>query len=239
MIHPILYYMVIYFLLGGIGMYLASRKLDATTQNQRWLKYVVYILIISSVIGSILLEKFLFITVIITVMGGYELVNVLRSSGKHRWVIITTIAGYILLSTGLILFSLRFSQNLLLFINLQVFTFDGFSQIFGQLFGRHPLIPQISPGKTIEGLVGGSVVCLLSAMLARNWVSFPLLTACVVGLTTAVLAFSGDVLASYLKRYCSVKDYSTLLPGHGGFLDRFDSLIMTGMGYVCLLWTFK
>jgi phosphatidate cytidylyltransferase len=235
MIHPIYYYILVYLLLGAMGMALANRKANQAVRQQRWLKYCTYILIVGSILGGIFLEKFFLLTGIIAIMGFWEIIKA-GSNFSQRFLAVSVIFIYALIALGLVFFSLQFNQKFLLFIYFQVFTFDGFSQIAGQLFGRHPLIPQISPSKTVEGLAGGIIFCLLSAILAKDWVGFSGQTALIWGLITSVLAFIGDTLASYVKRLCHIKDYSNLLPGHGGFLDRFDSLMMTGMGYVCLLY---
>lgn len=233
MIHPIYYYICVYLILGAVGMYLANRKANQLVRKQRWLKYCTYIVIVGSILGGIFLEKFFLLTGVIAIVGFFEIIQALSLSPK-RLLNFSVIFVYILIACGLVLFSLHLKKDFLLFIYFQVFTFDGFSQITGQLFGRTQLMPQISPGKTVEGLIGGITFCLLSAVLAKDWVGFSLPNVLALGLFTGVLAFSGDTLASYVKRLCHLKDYSNLLPGHGGFLDRFDSLMMTGMGYVCL-----
>ena len=112
--------------------------------------------------------------------------------------------------------------------------FDGFCQITGQLFGKHPLAPKISAAKTVEGLAGGWLFCLIAAVLAANWISISFPVAIFYGMLTAFSAFAGDMLASWYKRKVNVKDYSNWLPGQGGFLDRFDSFLMSGLLYYLL-----
>jgi len=235
MIHPIYYYILIYLLLGAIGMALANRKANQAVHQQRWLKYCTYIVIVASILGGIFLEKLFVLTSIIALVGLFEIIKALSLSPKILFAL-GIIFIYIMIAFGLIFFSLHFKKDFLLFIYFQIFTFDGFSQITGQLFGKTKLIPKISPGKTVEGLMGGTIFCLLSAVLAKDWVGLSLHFVMIWGLFTAILAFSGDTLASSVKRFCNIKDYGNLLPGHGGFLDRFDSLMMTGMGYACLVY---
>ena len=107
-----------------------------------------------------------------------------------------------------------------------VVMFDAFSQVSGQLIGRHKLMPRISPAKTVEGLVGG---VLVTGLAAWWWYDAALLMppmAYARLVASAVLgAWLGDTVASWWKRRCGIKDYSTLLPGQGGMLDRFDSFI--------------
>jgi len=97
----------------------------------------------------------------------------------------------------------------------------------GRLFGRHKLHPAVSPNKTWEGFAGGAVGSVAGMFIAR-WVAFPALTTvdCIVlGLLGAVLGPLGDLCESLLKRAHGVKDSGTLIPGHGGLLDRVDALL--------------
>jgi phosphatidate cytidylyltransferase len=231
--HPIFIYIAVFLCLGGIGMYAANRQVDAETSQQRWFKFLTYIAIVSSAIASIWLDRFYLTAILIAAIGLGEIIRVLAASPRRSFQLLV-LGIYLAIAASLIVFSIVFERFFLLFIYFQVFTFDGFSQVAGQLVGKRKLLPHISPGKTLEGLIGGIVFCLIAAMLARDWVGFSLSTALLMGMTTALLAFMGDVLASYLKRRCQVKDYSNLLPGHGGVLDRFDSLMMVGTGYVLL-----
>lgn len=98
---------------------------------------------------------------------------------------------------------------------------------FGRLFGRHKLAPAISPGKTWEGVAGGVFLVLLvgaiaapTFMASRHWVMWMLLLALL-----AAVSVIGDLYESLLKRQAGVKDSGRLLPGHGGLLDRLDSLL--------------
>jgi phosphatidate cytidylyltransferase len=103
---------------------------------------------------------------------------------------------------------------------------DGFSQVVGQLFGRRQLAPRISPAKTVEGLVGGLVAALaVAAALRVSLLPLPLPQALALALATGLAGLAGDLAASWVKRRAAIKDYSAALPGQGGFLDRFDSLL--------------
>ena len=110
---------------------------------------------------------------------------------------------------------------------------DVFAYFVGRLFGKHKLIPEISPKKTIEGSVGGAVFCVIAAILYAlviervmpdvDSVSIPAFA--LAGLVLGVVSQIGDLILSTVKRRYGVKDYGFLLPGHGGILDRFDSVI--------------
>lgn len=137
------------------------------------------------------------------------------------------IAAYAVFSVLFILFS-TLSKPHIYFCFFVVTIFDAFSQISGQLMGKKKLIPSISPQKTINGLIGGAGFALLGAAFLRPLVGVSVPTALFFALIIVIFALAGDLAASFYKRKHGVKDFSNLLPGHGGFLDRFDSLIPGG-----------
>jgi phosphatidate cytidylyltransferase len=108
---------------------------------------------------------------------------------------------------------------------------DSFAYFTGVFFGRHKLIPEISPKKTIEGSIGGIVFCVASFVvfgliiggMTGSTPNYLVLGA--LGFLVAVVSQLGDLLASLIKREHDVKDYSNIFPGHGGVMDRFDSVI--------------
>lgn len=128
--------------------------------------------------------------------------------------------------------------------------------IFGVLFGKHKLAPVISPNKTVEGAIGGVfggivgaglVFFLFEALPLMNvhWfkagipLSMPMKIICylLMGIFGSICTQIGDLLASYVKRHCGIKDYSHLLGSHGGFMDRFDGIMLNSV-FVAVIWTF-
>ncbi len=135
--------------------------------------------------------------------------------------------GYISLSLGLLV-QLRF-QSLLLPLILLLFIWmnDTLAYLTGSLFGKTKFIPSISPNKTIEGTFGGFIFTLAFAFTwgyFTNW--FPVWQWICLGLIASVIGTLGDLAESKLKRMAGIKDSGTLMPGHGGALDRFDSLLL-------------
>lgn len=115
----------------------------------------------------------------------------------------------------------------LLMLLLLVWGADTGAYCAGKLFGRHKLIPGVSPGKTLEGLAGGVLTCLLIGAVAGFWRELPmpaLVYLMALSLLTCLAAVFGDLFESMFKRERGIKDSGRLLPGHGGVLDRIDSL---------------
>jgi phosphatidate cytidylyltransferase len=108
-----------------------------------------------------------------------------------------------------------------------VMTSDTFAYFTGSAFGRHKLAPLVSPGKTIEGLAGGLIGGVVAALLVRRFglPGIPLAAAIALGIVVAVFGVVGDLVESLMKRWSGVKDSGHLFPGHGGMLDRLDSLL--------------
>lgn len=117
------------------------------------------------------------------------------------------------------------NAKLLLFLVIVDQLNDVLQYCFGKLFGRHKIAPAISPNKTWEGFVGGTLS--VTAIGAGLWwtTPFTIPAAALIALTIALLGFAGGLVFSAIKRDLGVKDYGTMIGGHGGMLDRMDSLI--------------
>lgn len=113
-------------------------------------------------------------------------------------------------------------------ILLSAFGTDIFAYFTGYLFGKHKLCPNLSPKKTIEGAVGGTIGGAACCALFGYFVLPDIWVHClIIGLIGAVLSQCGDLTASLYKRKMGIKDYGNLIPGHGGIMDRFDSVLFT------------
>ncbi|MBN2768710.1 MAG: phosphatidate cytidylyltransferase [Campylobacterales bacterium] len=104
---------------------------------------------------------------------------------------------------------------------------DVFQYVCGKLFGKKKIVPKVSPGKTTEGFLGALVLTTIMAILLRYLTPFNLFESIFAGLIIASAGFIGDVVVSMLKRDVGVKDSSNMIAGHGGMLDRLDSLTYT------------
>ena len=124
---------------------------------------------------------------------------------------------------------------------------DTFAYLTGMLFGKHKLVPNLSPKKTVEGAIGGIIGSMLLGAI-YTYIVFNKLTddiymssvrvsiGCGVG---SIISMIGDLTASGIKRNYDVKDYGNIIPGHGGILDRFDSVIFTAPALYFILNLFR
>jgi len=124
-------------------------------------------------------------------------------------------------------FPQKLSAHLLSFFFLVIMGSDTGAYYVGRTFGKHKLAPKISPGKTWEGVAGGLIAGLLMATLAHYWFfrELPLKWTLPLAVVMVVLGIVGDLTESALKRSAGAKDAANILPGHGGILDRLDSLL--------------
>lgn len=134
---------------------------------------------------------------------------------------------YIPLSLGTLAQLYMMNTKFPLLLILLIWVNDTMQYIVGSLLGKTPMAPIISPKKTWEGTIGGSAICVLVAFIASflikdisriNWL--------LLGFCASVVGTLGDLLESKLKRTAQIKDSGTFMPGHGGVLDRFDSLLL-------------
>lgn len=129
-------------------------------------------------------------------------------------------------------------SKLVFFLLLVVWLGDSGAYYVGKKLGKHKLSPRISPKKTVEGLVGGITTSVIAAVVIHFtfFRSFPLVHAIIAGIILSFAGVVGDLAESMWKRSADVKDSGTLIPGHGGFLDRFDSILFTAPILYCY-WT--
>jgi phosphatidate cytidylyltransferase len=131
-----------------------------------------------------------------------------------------------------------------MFIYLLIFigawTTDIFAYFTGFFFGKHKLIEDVSPKKTIEGSVGGTIFCALAFVLTGIIVdaffegNANLVFLAISGICISVIAQVGDLIMSVIKRHYGIKDYGKIFPGHGGMLDRFDSILAVSLGVAAM-----
>jgi phosphatidate cytidylyltransferase len=116
--------------------------------------------------------------------------------------------------------------NIFLYLVLLVSVMDIFAYIGGNIFGKKKIAPTISTGKTIEGTLIGLFFSTLTSVLIKDLIDINFLFSLIFGFTIGLFSFFGDLLESFFKRRIGIKDSGKFIPGHGGFLDRFDGYIL-------------
>lgn len=119
-----------------------------------------------------------------------------------------------------------FKSNTLIGLFILIWASDSWAFILGKLFGRRKLFEKISPNKTIEGFVGSLILTSVSGgFIGQKYLALSIIEGVFLGGLTVCIATFGDLFQSMLKRASNVKDSGNILPGHGGILDRFDSIL--------------
>lgn len=145
---------------------------------------------------------------------------------------------FIGLSFNLIIIIRNQDINYIIYLLLITTITDTFALFTGLLVGEHKLSPIISPKKTIEGLIGGVIMGTFVASAFYTTVINPNASLLLIGSITLILSLVGqlgDLVFSSIKRYYGVKDFADLIPGHGGILDRFDSLIFVTLAFIIII----
>lgn len=128
----------------------------------------------------------------------------------------------------LISFNFDIGSSLIWILFICTWSSDTFAYFVGVAIGSHKLASSISPNKTVEGFIGGVLGTTAMAILVGHvFFNFPLIEMAILGFVLAIVATLGDLVESVFKRFAGVKDSGILLPGHGGMLDRFDSIFYT------------
>jgi phosphatidate cytidylyltransferase len=155
-----------------------------------------------------------------------EISNMKATAGSvyilNLYSIITSLSFFLFL----FLLITNFSQAFLISVIFIIWLFDTFSYLGGKLIGGIKLMPKISSGKTISGLISGILFTLFLSEIFFNLFLINMKLSIFYVLFIIILSFTGDTLVSLLKRYAAIKDSGKIMPGHGGLLDRFDSFIM-------------
>lgn len=240
-------------IMGGIPLmllvayvaYIGSKEYVTILKNKGFFPFL-HLIILADICFVILtaLKRFDLVPAILTLgtIGAFSLV---LWKGRQPYIanVATTILGfiyggwlpcYIILlrqidQDSLGLFTVRFNAGLgfLVMLFFTILITDVGAYYFGSKFGKRPLAPVISPKKTIEGCIGGTVMALLTALFIGWLIHIEWYQSLIAGFLITTFAQIGDLAESLIKRDAGVKDSGNSLPGHGGFLDRADSYLFS------------
>ena len=200
------------------------------------LSYIFLGFVIFSNLLNINLEIILIISLFIF-LGSLVFINKRKYHYKDAFFIIGLILFIGLTFEKIILIRNENLFKLLYLIVIAVIT-DTFALLVGTKFGKHKLAPNISPNKTIEGLVGGVIFGTLFGSLVYIFLVGEIKNILLIIIITLILSLIGefgDLIKSTIKRYEDVKDFSNLIPGHGGVMDRVDSLMFITLMYTVII----
>jgi phosphatidate cytidylyltransferase len=145
-----------------------------------------------------------------------------------------TIAGYIyIINFFTLLAFIREWENgsrLILLVFIIAWFSDTFAYYVGRKLGKRKLCPEVSPKKTVAGFIGGTIGSVIGVILWSNFIvemNSVWYVLILFGVVAGIISQIGDLVASLIKRHTGLKDYGNIIPGHGGILDRFDSILFT------------
>jgi len=236
-------------LIGGLKEF-TNLFNESTVKPNRWLSYSVSLLLF---VAAFLIAKkdiepryFLILLPLFLVIMAAELY---RKKEKPVENIAVTIFSILYLAVPLALINfLVFSEilnnnsytpNLLIALFVLIWVYDSGAYLFGVSMGKHRLFERISPKKSWEGAIGGTLVAILASYFISGFIpEIKLVHWIVISILTVVSSTFGDLTESMFKRYFGIKDSGNILPGHGGVLDRFDSLFFAAPVIVTYLKVF-
>ena len=174
---------------------------------------------------------FLFLPLRIALAGDTE--NFLERAAKMQWGLMLCV--YCLSHAPALLILTSGGARLLLYLAIVDQSSDVFQYCWGKLAGRHRIVPQVSPNKTVEGTIGGGLSAIALGVALRVLTPFSVTAAALLSLVIVVAGFAGGLAMSAIKRDRGIKDYGAIIPGHGGVLDRIDSLCFAAPAFFHLV----
>ncbi len=246
---PVLYFsntVVICVALAAVTAICLWEMLKCIGANKLYISAPLYIFGVASPFMVRYMENLYHFAIIAFICGAFYLMYLftlaIMSHGKIKFsdaATIFTVSVYIIAALDSIIYIRDFGDTgkyIYLLIFLGAWMTDIFAYFTGVFFGRHKLIPDVSPKKTVEGSIGGTVFCAVSFVVlgivtdAFFGTDANIIFLAVGGVIAALIAQIGDLIMSVIKRHYGIKDYGKLFPGHGGMLDRFDSVLAVSLG---------
>lgn len=234
-------------LLMALSVFFSVKEMAQLSQNNT-IQYVWYIplllcfsIILFTVFGAqkLDLSKLIFIW-IIQMISLFVSYTSLRKRSK-----INNVSTSIYLFLPLMALAIWFNQSqkssfeYLLLYFITIWIYDSMAYLVGKKFGKRPVFPKVSPKKTIEGTIGGIILTItIIFLIKRHLLDIPE-NVVLISLVVIFFGIFGDFVESYMKRKLSIKDSGNLIPGHGGILDRMDSIYLSVLPYLILISLFR
>lgn len=243
----------IFILIGGLPLYIAEIVILAIALREFYkafnakdihpIQNIGYIFVAYLALKNIVNLGIEYTYVVIFALFIYSITYILRCKNNIIDIAITFFSiFYVAISIDFIVLTINSFEKGTIYvwtIFIVAFLTDTFAYFTGYLFGKHKLIPKVSPKKTIEGSIGGVVGSTIGCIVFGYLFNLDMTAMIIIGSIGSVIAQFGDLFASSIKRYVGIKDYGKLIPGHGGVLDRFDSVILVApfVYYAIILFT--
>ena len=252
--------LIIFVLLGGLPLKIAILLLSMIGQYEFYkafsgfIKPVHYIGFVASFIYLSMIERIIYTASVMNVfitlfMLAILIYVVITHESKNTMDGIVTFFGFFyvcfMLSHVYLTQQYTYGHIFVWLIFLSAFGCDIGAYCTGMLFGKHKLMPDLSPKKTVEGAIGGviiaSCICVIYGVVLESKNTHAgvdtVLLCFLTGLIGSIFSQIGDLAASAMKRYADIKDFGRIMPGHGGVLDRFDSVIFVApVVYYCMFY---
>ena len=235
-----IYFKILVVVLGVIGLYELLKPKKNIPMMMKYISYVLFIMLLIygyTFTGKIFIMNFTFVLISALIL----FLSLLYYHDNKKYSIedvFYLFASIIFLSAAFNLFIVIREKGLMLTLYLFLITTmtDTFAYVIGSKFGKKKLLPSVSPNKSVEGFIGGLIfgTVIASSVYILGIDNTNILLTILITIVLSILGQCGDLVFSQIKRHFNIKDYSNIMPGHGGVLDRLDSIIFVLFGYIIL-----
>ena len=233
--------------LMGVCVFFSLREMALLTERKtNQYIWIIPLMLSLSIIylplfGSKTLDvRILVVLWLVQLIGLFLSYNSLKNKNKINYV---SVSIYLFLPLQVL--AIWFSQaqshgfEYLLLYFATIWLYDSMAYVVGKKLGKRPVFPKVSPKKTIEGTVGGLILTVVITVLVKNYFFDIPENSVLTSLVIVFFAIFGDYVESYMKRKLGIKDSGNLIPGHGGILDRMDSIYLSVLPYLVFLSLFR
>lgn len=243
-----LYTWAILAMIYSLGCLYEFTKLDPIAKNGKTIIRIAGFLIWSSVFVFLFTEELLYLIswililplIFLTTLNANDNRPFIQASAFLISIFYTVLPFVSLVMMGIGLEDGEYHFELIILLFMLIWANDSFAYLFGRMLGKNKMAPNISPGKSWEGFAGGAIMTLvISLIIAHYFIDIELIHIAMMVIIVVPMGVLGDLVESKWKRSLEIKDSGKFLPGHGGFLDRFDSILISAPIIFCYFYTVK
>lgn len=232
----------------SLGCLYEFTKLDPIAKNGKTIIRIAGFLIWSSVFVFLFTEELLYLIswililplIFLTTLNANDNRPFIQASAFLISIFYTVLPFVSLVMMGIGLEDGEYHFELIILLFMLIWANDSFAYLFGRMLGKNKMAPNISPGKSWEGFAGGAIMTLvISLIIAHYFIDIELIHIAMMVIIVVPMGVLGDLVESKWKRSLEIKDSGKFLPGHGGFLDRFDSILISAPIIFCYFYAIK